>query len=65
MKACPTCDLIYNYDLLQFCRFDGARLVKMYSSEETTKLLPPTQMINQNTGTHVDHRTGELHNRAR
>jgi hypothetical protein len=65
MKACPTCDLVYNYDLLQFCRFDGTRLVNVYSSEETTKLLPPTQRINKTSRAHVDHRTGELQNRAR
>ena len=37
MKACPRCDLVYNYELLQFCRFDGTRLVKTYSGEETTQ----------------------------
>lgn len=65
MKACPTCDLVYNYELLQFCRFDGTRLVNMYSGEETTKLLPPPQLSDQATGAHIDSRTGELQNRAR
>ena len=41
MKACPTCDVVYNYELLQFCRFDGTRLVNTYDSEETTKMLAP------------------------
>ena len=60
MKACPRCDLVYNYELLQFCRFDGTRLVNLYSGEETTQLLTPPQITNQNTGAHVDPRTGEL-----
>ena len=64
-KACPTCDLVYNYELLQFCRFDGTRLVNTYGGEETTKLLTPPQMSHQNAGARVDRRTGELktHNR--
>jgi len=63
MKACPTCDLIYSYESLQFCRFDGARLVQTYSGEDTTQQLElPLEMLNQDTGTHVDNRTGE-HNR--
>jgi len=66
MKACPTCDLVYKYELLQFCRFDGARLVNTYSGEDTTKqLLFPPQPGNQNPTAPVDHRTGELQNRAR
>ena len=65
MKACPRCDLVYNYELLQFCRFDGTRLVNMYSGEETTQLLTPQAISNQNTGALVDPRTGELQNRAR
>ena len=66
MKACPTCDLVYNYELLQFCRFDGARLVNTYGGEETTKMLPSPQITNKNAGAHVD-RTGELksHNHIR
>jgi hypothetical protein len=65
MKRCPTCDLVYNYELLQFCRFDGARLVDTYRRDATTRLLPPQQMSNQNARAHIDHRTGELRNRAR
>jgi hypothetical protein len=67
MKACPRCDLVYNYELLQFCRFDGTRLVNMYTGEETTQSLSLPQMSNQNTGAHVDPRTGELntHNQLR
>lgn len=67
MKACPRCDVVYNYELLQFCRFDGTRLVNLYSGEETTQLLSPSQMSNQNAGAHVDSRTGELktHNQFR
>jgi len=66
MKACPTCDLVYNYELLQFCRFDGARLVNTYDSEETTKMLPSPQLSQPNAGAHID-RTGELksHNHIR
>ena len=65
MKACPRCDLVYNHDSLQFCRFDGTRLVDMYSGEDTTQQLAlPPQMANQNTGALVDPRTGELQNRA-
>ena len=60
MKACPTCELVYSYELLQFCRFDGARLVNTYSGEETTQSLLLPQMSDQNTGAHADHRTGEL-----
>ena len=61
MKACPTCDLVYNYELLQFCRFDGTRLVNMYSGEDTTQqLLFPPQILNQNPTGPFDHRTGEL-----
>jgi len=52
--------LVYSNELLQFCRFDGTRLVNPYSGEETTQLLPPPPMLNQNTGAHVDHHTGEL-----
>jgi hypothetical protein len=65
MKACPTCDLVYNYELLQFCRFDGTRLVNEYSGEETTRQLLLPHMPNPATGAHIDHRTGELQNRAR
>ena len=65
MKACPRCDLVYNYELLQFCRFDGTRLVNMYAGEETTQLLSPPPIVNQNTGALVDSRTGELQNQAR
>ena len=60
MKSCPTCDLVYSYERLQFCRFDGARLVDTYWGEATTALLPPPQKPNQNTGAHIDPRTGEL-----
>jgi len=63
MKACPTCDLVYSYELLQFCRFDGTPLVNTYSGEDTTQqLLPPLQILSQNTGALVDHRTGDLRN---
>ena len=66
MKACPRCDLVYNNELLQFCRFDGTRLVNTYSGEDTTQqLLFPPQLVNQNPTAPVDHRTGELQNRAR
>jgi hypothetical protein len=64
MKACPKCDLVYGYESLKFCRFDGTRLVQMYNSEETTQLLTPP-ISNQNTGALANHRTGELQNRAR
>jgi hypothetical protein len=60
MKACPTCDLVYNYELLQYCRFDGTRLVDTYSGEETTKQLSLPDMSNQNLIAPVDHRTDEL-----
>jgi hypothetical protein len=63
MKACPTCDLVYNYELLQFCRFDGTRLVDTYSGEDTTKQLSLPDMSNQNLTNSVDHRTDELQNR--
>ena len=59
MKACPSCDLVYKYESLKFCRFDGTRLVQMYNSEETTQLLTPP-ISNQNTGALVEPRTGEL-----
>jgi hypothetical protein len=65
MKACPRCDLIYKYESLKFCRFDGTRLVNMYSGEETTQMLSSPPVPNQNTGALVDPRTGELQNRAR
>lgn len=68
MKACPLCDLVYNNELLQFCRFDGTRLVDMYSGEDTTRqLLAPPQLANENTGALIDPRTGELktHNQFR
>ena len=67
MKACPRCDLVYSNELLQFCRFDGTRLVNMYSGEDTTQQLSPPRLANQNTGVHVDSRTGELkaHNQFR
>ena len=61
MKACPTCDLVYNYELLQFCRFDGSRLVNSYYCEDTTQqLLLPMEIRNRNPTAPVDHRTGEL-----
>ena len=60
MKACPRCDLVYKYESLKYCRFDGTRLVNMYSGEETTQLLTPPPTSNQNTGALVDSRTGEL-----
>lgn len=60
MKSCPTCDLVYSHELLQFCRFDGARLVEIYWGEATTQLLPLPQMSIQNSGAPVDSRTGEL-----
>ena len=64
MKTCPTCDLVYNYELLQFCRFDGTRLVNTNSGEDTTQqLLLPIEIGNQNPALPVDHRTGELQNR--
>jgi len=63
MKACPTCDLVYSYELLQFCRFDGTRLVNTFSGEDTTQQLEATpEMLNQNTKAHIDNRSGE-HNR--
>ena len=67
MKACPRCDLIYKYESLKFCRFDGTRLVNMYSGEETTQLLSTPPISKQKTGARVDSRTGELktHNRHR
>ena len=64
MKACPRCDLVYKYESLKFCRFDGTRLVNMYSGEETTQLLSPPPISNQSTGALADPRTGELQNRA-
>ena len=65
MKACPRCDLVYKYESLKYCRFDGTPLVNMYSGEETTQLLAPPPISNQNTGALVEPRTGELQNRAR
>ena len=68
MKACPRCEVVYNYESLQFCRFDGTRLVDVYSGEDTTQqLLLPPEITNQNTGALVDPRTGELktHNQFR
>lgn len=62
MKACPTCDLVYNYELLQFCRFDGTRLVDAYSGEDTTQQLSLPHMPNQDLRAPVD-RTDELQNR--
>ena len=62
MKSCPTCDLVYSHELLQFCRFDGDRLVEIYWGEATTQLLPLPQMSIQNSGAHVRPRTGELKN---
>lgn len=62
MKSCPTCDLVYSYELLQFCRFDGTRLVETYWGEATTQLLPLPQMPIRNTGAPIDRRTGELKN---
>ena len=63
MKACPTCDLVYSYELLQFCRFDGTRLVDSYSGEDTTQQLSLPHMPNQNPTAPVDDRTDELQNR--
>lgn len=65
MKACPTCDLVYNYELLQFCRFDGTRLVNTFSGEDTTQQLTLPHMPKQIPKTPLDNRTGELQNRAR
>ena len=67
MKACPSCDLVYKYESLKYCRFDGTRLVQMYNSEETTQLLTQPPISNQNTGALVEPRTGELkiHNQLR
>ena len=62
MKACPTCDLVYNFELLQFCRFDGTRLVETYLGEETTQQLSLPHMPNQNLTAPADHRTDELQN---
>ena len=64
MKACPTCDLVYHYELLQFCRFDGTRLVDTYGGEETTQLLPTPPLSHQPTRARLDSRTGDLQNRA-
>ena len=60
MKSCPMCDLVYSHELLQFCRFDGTRLLDPYWGEATTQLLPLPQMSIQNSGSHVARRTGEL-----
>jgi len=60
MKSCPICDLVYSHDLLQFCRFDGTRLVDTYWGEATTQLLSLPQRSVQNTGADVDPRTGEV-----
>ena len=60
MKACPKCDVVYNHESLQFCRFDGTRLVNLYSGEETTQLLSTPPILNQNTGALANSRTGEL-----
>jgi hypothetical protein len=57
--------VVYTDESLKYCRFDGTRLVQMYNSEETTQLLSPQPISNQNTGALVDSRTGELQNRAR
>jgi len=60
MKACPRCDLVYKYESLKYCRFDGTRLVDPYNSEETTQLLAQPPISNHNTGALVESRTGEL-----
>ena len=65
MKACPRCDVVYKNELLQFCRFDGTRLVSLYSGEETTQLLSPPKISNPNKAAHVEHHTSDLENRAR
>ena len=60
MKSCPVCELVYSHELLQFCRFDGTRLVDTNWGEATTQLLPLPQMSIRNTGPHVERRTGDL-----
>ena len=54
------CELVYSHELLQFCRFDGTRLVDINWGEATTQLLPLPQMSIRNTGSHVERRTGDL-----
>lgn len=43
MKQCPTCRQPFAYDLLKFCRFDGARLVTVDPDEAITMRFPPAQ----------------------
>jgi hypothetical protein len=43
MKQCPTCRQPFAYDLLKFCRFDGARLVSVAPDEAITMRFPTAQ----------------------
>ena len=45
MKRCPTCQLAYTDETLQFCRVDGALLIHDSVSDESsaTRILPPSQ----------------------
>ena len=59
MKRCPVCGKIYGYELLRFCRFDGARLVDAAWCEAPTILLKPHEIPQKTGGLRVDSATGE------
>lgn len=50
MKRCPTCDQSYRLESLQFCRFDGTRLLDAAWHEAPTLSLPHDQISNPETG---------------
>jgi hypothetical protein len=41
MKRCPTCDLLYEFQSLRFCRFDGSPLNNTTWRDAPTMLLGP------------------------
>lgn len=41
MKRCPTCDQLYEYQSLRFCRFDGSPLSNTTWRDAPTMLLDP------------------------
>jgi len=57
--------LVYHYESLKFCRFDGTRLVNMYSGEETTQLLASPPISIRKIHSEMDSSSGEQQNRAR
>ena len=60
MKRCFVCGKIYGYELLRFCRFDGARLVDVSNCEAPTILLSPHEVPHKTGGLRVESVTGEL-----